>query len=703
MDMNLNRRHFIVDSVAAGTLLPALGRPVDTDVFRGFIVSDAHFGWHGKWNGELMQPAPEVQRKAMRNIINAFADLDLMIDTGDAHHGSLRGEDGDVARGNWTDIIPGVSGSLPFMYVPGNHEIMGWTEGDPEWRCNRLGSLCCRPYYSFDIKGIHFVSIPELMMAVYVTKETIEWLKLDLEVNRGKTIVLLSHNHIIGTTGPDEEGYRGLVNSQEMMEIIETHPNIIAWMHGHNHNYQVVKKKDRLFVSNGRIGGFDPSRGRYGIGGIYFEIGKNGMKVRSFDAEQGRILTPADGPELGDDLSVLTSYDPNESFSYSYGAGGSRDAERIPVINHYAGGKNEDRLYVAGADGPMISEDPKFTLYQCRRSNNHKQLFGFIVRDPENLWGWDDPGIRLYKRDDGKDIRVTIPHYGAGQCAYYRCPPDKTYRVVLDIEAETAGPVLDLQFLWFDRNGKQLAQWNMPKYEIPKGRRIKVFETEAPDPEKLATIYVDPQEDNVLNFVSQAIFSSMSAEVKVHGFRLEMTGSGVQTLNPVVSVDERPFAREGLLAVGDVAVYEVPAFRSGRQVIGTGAQGNGRLTWLIRREGLDWQVRNAPVSDRGAYLEIGELRNPWTFNKEICIAPLFPCSEIHVSRLSKVKGAKIYPLNRGNKTLQVVVDGTLDSRAVVEIISPFKPKLVMGSKHWEYKDGRLLVEVDAGSRIEIEA
>jgi hypothetical protein len=458
----MDRRDFlkVYGAGVAAALLPsnvwAMGSK-HNDVLRGFIVSDAHFGWDGD-----EQPQIEEQRAAMKHIISTFENLDLMIDTGDAYHGNLKGEVREKSAGDWTDIISGETGSLPMLYVPGNHEIMGWREGDPEWRCNRLGSLPCRPYYSFDIKGIHFVSVPELMMAVYINKETIEWLKLDLAVNRDKTVILLSHNNISGTTTPDEEGYRGLVNSAELYDIIKANPNVIAWMHGHNHNYQIVQEENCMYVSNGRIGGFDPSKGQYGIGGIYFEISESLLDVKCYSAEFKRFLGPDDGPQLAGRMKTRTTLEPLKPMAYSFGTGGARDTERIPMVNHYTSKSASAKLYITGAEDEIINEDTRLNYYQCRPSNKHMQLFGFIVRDPKDLWRWDNPGITLFERSDGKDIRVTAPHYGAGMCSYYRCPPDQEYEVTLELEGRGQGPKLDIEFMYFDRTGKYLESKHAP-------------------------------------------------------------------------------------------------------------------------------------------------------------------------------------------------------------------------------------------------
>ena len=227
------------------------GRTSSPEVLKGFIVSDAHFGWPSE-----QQPSPQKQREMIAHIHDRFPDLDLFLDTGDAHHSSL-GQRVDAARRDWSDIIANQSNQAPFYYVPGNHDIVSPVDGDAERRCCRMGSMSYRPYYSFDIKGIHFVSVPELEHPVWVNKETLDWLRLDLELNRDKSVILLSHNNVKGTTADDNFmlGYRGLANSEDILNLIVPHPNILAWMHGHNHDYVIKESHRRLFVSNGRIGG----------------------------------------------------------------------------------------------------------------------------------------------------------------------------------------------------------------------------------------------------------------------------------------------------------------------------------------------------------------------------------------------------------------------------------------------------------------
>ena len=181
---------------------------------KGFIVSDAHFGYR-----DPMQPKVEESRRAVENIVSRFPDLDVFVDTGDAHHSDA----GDDARGNWTDIVAGCCGPRPLLYCMGNHEhgheINAGPE-DTEARTNRLGSLSCRAYQSWTLKGIHFVAAPQLLNAVYVTEELLEWLELDLTVHRDMTTIIFSHNSLKGTTDPDYDfGYRLVVNSRQVLAL----------------------------------------------------------------------------------------------------------------------------------------------------------------------------------------------------------------------------------------------------------------------------------------------------------------------------------------------------------------------------------------------------------------------------------------------------------------------------------------------------
>ncbi len=661
--------------------------PHKKKVLKGFIVSDAHFGWDND-----TQPAPKKQAAMMQMILKKFPDLDIFFDTGDAHH---NGKDRNDERRQWTEIIPGIASRLPFYYVPGNHEITHNSAGDDEFICNELGSLSCRPYYSFDMYGIHFVSIPELVRAVYVNHETIEWLKADLELNKDKTTILLSHNNIIGTTGPFEEGYRGLVNSEELTEIMNKYPNVISWMHGHNHNYEIVKKFNKLFVSNGRIGGFDPSHGKYGLGGVYFEITKDQLKVKCYSAEFDQYLEKKD-ESLTQSIKTDTTLDFAKLPSYTFGYGGARDGQKIPAYIHYASQNKNAELFFAGTPTEIINDDPSFELFMARESRRgqHWQLMGSSFHAPGKNQGykWMDPGIKIFKSNPKIErVRMKIPGRKQDQYTYYRTAPGHKYQAYMELDANNGRQNVELQFLLHDRNGKEIKRSEKQNWRLAPGLNYKKTSWTIPQIKDVKTIYSDKESDNVLHLSVEVNFTDLDSPILLKTFELTADKAYKNTEDPALTVDGKKYSHNGSLKGIESAKVEIPNLRKERYAITANAQGSKKVTWLIRQSGIDWQVRNAPVADKDNHLEIGPLRNTFSGQNEIVISPSVHVLEPYFNRLKDIQKAKVYPINRGNKNLKIEI-AKAGGNPHIEVISYKKPKNVKGAEDWKYKDNILMIK-----------
>ena len=715
----MDRRDFLCGTVltAAGASGPRRAvaarsphRPT-SNVLKGFIVSDAHFGWDHE-----QQPAPDEQREMVRRIMERFGDLDVFIDTGDAHHS---GAD-DEARGLWTDIIAGGCGTLPFYYVAGNHEIVPLYGLDPEWRCNLLGSLSCRPYYSFDIKGIHFVSLPEMKRAVYVTRETMEWFKLDLEVHKDQTTIILSHNNILGTTTPfGEYGYRGLVNSKPIEALLNRYPNVIAWMNGHNHTYEVMEKDNRLNVSNGRIGGFIPPEkwGKVGqghLGGIYFEVTASALNVRCYSATKEKFLDELGDTHLQASVAVTTTLNPKSAPRYCHGVGGMRDGQRMPIYHHHAVGARPGELFMTGTDEASFNDDPEFAFYMKREHPHlgpHHLLMGSSVQlnagwgemwVKNTVYEWLDPGLRLLKRKSAEDVaRLTIPlnHHGKGTS--YRCAPGRKYRAVLDLESKTGGQELSLAFWMHDQNHQRRATVAGPKWTLTKGRKQYEAEVEIPDLKDFECIYNNPTSDRMVHLMVMTEFRKMGTDVTMHAFELSLAKADGTTVDPSLMVDGRRVGRRGELKSGEVIRLDMPAPRKHRTLIEPRVKGNQRVTWLVRHTAPDWQVRNAAVADRGDHLQIGPMRNTFSKRREVVIVPMTPIDEPFVHRVRNADAIDVYPLGRGNDRLKIEVQKA-SGQCEVEIVNAPKPRDVKGAKSIKYQDGRLLLRAMAGDVVEID-
>ena len=702
----MNRRQFLcnvsaVTATALGTqhwnapVFAASGANQSGDRLEGFIVSDAHFGWVNE-----QQPDPEEQRRAMAHIRERFPHLDVFIDTGDAHHGNLRGKDGDVARRDWLDITANGAGPIPFLYVPGNHEIEGTAEGDQEERCCRLGSLSCRPYYSFDIKGIHFVSVPEMIRAVYVTRETLEWLALDLRVHRDKTTIILSHNHILDTTGPFEAGYRGVVNSDALLHLFAENPQVIAWMHGHNHNYELVKKNNVLYVSNGRIGGFDPSRnlteGSHGLGGMYFAVTESGLTVRSYSATRSCFLDEVNLESLSAALETKTSFSPNAPSAYSYGYGGARNGQRIPVKHHIAGNSLSRSLYISSIADAVFNDDPGFTLYTARHEDKlgkppQQMLMGSEIRGPGKTFTWENPGITILPPENPKkSILFSIPKGGDGQIKYYRCAPGHTYCFRLHVHAESPGVRIRMRALLTDTNKKTL-HTREQEHTLIAGDQVLTMQWDIP---ALAdtTIYTDADSDIQTQLVITNEIAGLDKPLRVLHTELLVDDADEATNTSGIRLDGKTYTASNPLSDGNVECLPLDGKTKAGEVVECLASGNRRITWIIREEGDAVQVRNAVATMKDGWLEIGPVRAEWMDTPVIVIAPLAPPKQPYVYRLNSVSSARIRYNSDGSIKL---ADMVTTNAATIEILSKNAPTRIDGGTLLSANDECIIIKTEA--------
>jgi hypothetical protein len=623
---------------------------------------------------------------------------------------------GDLARGNWTDIIAGGCGTMPFYYVAGNHEIIGTLTDDPEWRCNALGSVSCRPYYSFDLQGIHFVSLPELVQPIYINQESIEWLTLDLEVNKDKTVILFSHNNIRGTTTPmGEIGYRGLVNSRELVELFKRHRNVVAWMHGHNHTYEVLEKDGMLYVSNGRIGGFIPPKlwGRMGqghLGGIYFEIAADSLKVRAYSATEEKFFDEMGDGHLSGSLSTKTSFDPAAKAAYSFGVGGMSPDQMIPVFNHHLARGAQAELFVKRSDATTINDDPAFALYEFRnagQSGNQWLLMGASVGTPKyfekenTLWEWRNPGLRLLRQPNPDTaVDVAIPDWHFSKYAYYRGVPGKRYRVTMDVYALAGGQTLELELCCYDSLGYELKRIAGPSSVLEVGAEVITSAFDIPQLAEVDTIYQRSGSDKMIQLSVRARFKQMKNDVYLNNFALSEEVEHPGMSGTEVLIDGRTFSPDAAVGSGTIGHCVVPAPQENRMVFQTKQTNSLGLTWLYRHNAIEWQVRNATVSDRGNFFEIGALRNTWTLLEEIVIAPFNRGQAPFVHRLRNISRARVYPLDRNNQLLKVEI---VECAAIgtVQVFSLARPKEVAGGLEWEYSGQLASIKVQKGSNISI--
>ncbi|MGM9743261.1 MAG: metallophosphoesterase family protein [Candidatus Cryptobacteroides sp.] len=664
-----------------------------SESLKGFIVSDSHFGWEND-----QQPAPEQQYEAITKIRERFPDLDVFIDTGDAHHNGL---DRDKERGDWTDIILSQDIPVPFYYVPGNHEITHANDRDCEFTCSVLGSHEFRPYYSFDIKGVHFVSVPELIRAVYIPEELIEWLKLDLELNKDKTTILLSHNNLIGKSKTFEPGYRGVVNTNEILDIMNAYPNCIAWMYGHNHNYEIVKDGKKAFVSNGRIGGFDPSKGEHGLGGIYFEVSRDQVDIICYSAEYDKFIDELDGSGCyRTSIAMRTSLDSQARPAYSIGSGRAKDGEVMPLYHHNISLSDHMSVYMKALSGKTMNDDPEFRYFMCRNADKEKkdnQLMGCSISNNKSSYKWMDPGVLLFASE--KPQTVSFPRGGHNKYTYYRVAPDKEYEIELDIEPKgKKGQRVAICPVLHDRYGRVVAEGQRKEFILEEDRQVIKATFDFGDNNTDSTIYSDGALDNVLNASVDVEFSNLVSDVLIRRCEIRYRNAAEFPQEASLSIDTDKVEFDNLS--GGISERTMRMRTGNRTPVGLSVQDNGTVAWLLKMDELEWQVLGAPCADKDKSFVVGPLRNAYSHKKEVSINKYQDyLNSIFVCKMRNIDLAEIYPLEKGNAEIIVDVKRCISDNPEIVIYSAGKKLKIVGAESVRREGLLYILKVKEGSRI----
>lgn len=650
------------------------------DALRGFIVSDVHFGWR-----HPSQPQNAVINQLIGHILQKFDDLDIFLDTGDIHH---RDAD-DHGRRDWTNILANGVWHLPFFVAAGNHETMNFAAAkedgrEPEERVMQLCNIPCRPYYSATIKGIHLVFLPQLLDVNLVTREALSWLELDLTVHRQQTVLIFTHNALAGTTqSHDSKVYRQIANSQEVLEILDKHPQVLAWMHGHNHTWEIVEKDGRLYVSNGRLGGFSPSfPGHYGeghLGGIYFEVTKDRFVVRGYSATHRCFFDELPGyAHMTQTLSTKTSFDPHVGASVCWGVGAARDGLRTPAYQHYLGAPgSETELFVADEQSPVFSENSNFYALaeETQGWSRGCSIAGLSVNPIQDVDGQID-GIRLEKNRivllplAGQETRSLFSPKKNAQMAYYRCAPNHSYRARATVSADEDGPAAQIIITVFDHLANPLHRVESPLEPLsPQPRQLQAV-LYVPASAAKGTIYENPDSDKALSLGVELRLTRLTAPATVYRLEVaeEQTDNAAQDAGILVGSEKIVFRRA--IEKDHPARARITQPLKARQAIETIAAGKRGISWLIRQNNVLWQIRNA-IAEQTAdgTLCIGPIRNQFANRHEIVLAPIPPISTPFVHYIIGINRCRIEPYNAQRKEFRIYVDEFLGNYQEIQFLN----------------------------------
>ncbi|MBS4016021.1 MAG: metallophosphoesterase, partial [Candidatus Latescibacteria bacterium] len=159
--------------------------------------------------------------------------------------------------------------SMPVYYTPGNNDI--WDDVSHLFYIRYAG----KPYYSFDIKGVHFISldVSRYESSSEIPAEQLQWLINDLNKNKKARHTIIFYHKPFWF---DEI----LENQPDTLHSIFVNHGVDAVFNGHFHKYFSEKIDDILYTAVGSSGG----GAGIGLSGIQFHytwvtIDKNGITI----------------------------------------------------------------------------------------------------------------------------------------------------------------------------------------------------------------------------------------------------------------------------------------------------------------------------------------------------------------------------------------------------------------------------------------
>lgn len=237
-----NRRQFIkitTGAAAVGALgIQSSTAATDSKLRKVWVMSDLHCGY-----SEGGKDGAEWVALACKDMQQEHADIAYALTLGDITHGGT-----EQQLKNYLTTRD-ASGIKTWYEVAGNHEYHG---GKADFFTTLIRST--DPYSAVDGNLVWiFLSDQKAGVAGELTPEGCDWLEAELAKNKGKNIIVCSHQGVKDTTIDTDLSSRFLSPADRIAALIEK-SEIALWMSGHAHHKpysaEYIKKVEKTTYIN---------------------------------------------------------------------------------------------------------------------------------------------------------------------------------------------------------------------------------------------------------------------------------------------------------------------------------------------------------------------------------------------------------------------------------------------------------------------
>lgn len=266
----LTRRAFLAGTPLALPITRVFSQIAESPLRFG-IVTDAHYAdapTRGtRWYRESLEKMNECVDSMNRQSVDFFIEL-----------GDLKDEDVSPNEQNTLRYLAEIEAVVqtfegPTYHVLGNHDMDSISKSQCLSRIHNTGIDSERSYYSFDLKGIHFVVLDANFRGdgipydhgnfdwteAFIPPQEIAWLRNDLREHNQPTVAFV-HQLL------DGEGDVYIKNADEIRRILEQSRTVVAVFQGHHHPGRYSRIDGiHYYTLKGMIEGSGPENNAYAI------------------------------------------------------------------------------------------------------------------------------------------------------------------------------------------------------------------------------------------------------------------------------------------------------------------------------------------------------------------------------------------------------------------------------------------------------
>jgi hypothetical protein len=349
-------------------------------------------------------------------------------------------------------------------------------------------------------------------------------------------------------------------------------------------------------------------------------------------------------------MDVETSLDASAPHAFCYGSGaGQAGMVQSAVRHHVLGGAGAHRvLHLRKANDTALNENKEFRAYTVKSGNHGPWVPAWDITGDYVAGGTggahheeslEDPGIVIPASGSGSVLAT--PEKGAKVCGYYVCPAGRAFRLRARVSCEQA--LVGIRFaveafadLGLEQGNPRVLSRRSPDFELAPADAAGELDWtfQVPAWERLAETFELPAAAQNLLLGFALLLPPHETDVVLHEVRLERSGRQSDADPDVFQEDARNYDVPSGTSIASIPLAMEQPLEQRYSIQGAEP---AKYVWLLREEGVQWQVRNAGAALENGKLRIAPPRSDYSEIEEIVIAP---CGQVNVPFIHRLRGAR---------------------------------------------------------------